>query len=262
MFEGIKEKLTQPVGPLPAFAWVIVAVGGYFGYKWLSNRSGSSSSTTATTVGTSASAVPPSSSDYAALTSQIATLGNQITALQGQQTNPPVSSPPDGGIVTPPWVRIDPVTGRGYNINGPIPGTGSGSFDNPYGPVVVNPGPIVNAAAGAATTAKTVTTTAIQTLSKPAPLPVFSNNTATPTPVSATYPTNNVLPVGLITPSGISLSSAPIPATSINIPATTPTVTTAPATVKPVVQTIRKVTQPSPTKVYSTPSKTATIRVS
>ena len=39
--EGIKGTITRPIGPLPAFAWVLVIVGGYFGYKFLSGRSGS-----------------------------------------------------------------------------------------------------------------------------------------------------------------------------------------------------------------------------
>jgi hypothetical protein len=108
----IKETITKPIGPLPAFAWVLVIVGGYFGYKFLSGRSGSSS-TTATTVGTSAGAVAPSSSDYAALTSQVSTLGNQITDLGSKiSTIAPVlapilpsqpASPPVGGtVVTAP----------------------------------------------------------------------------------------------------------------------------------------------------------------
>ena len=44
--EGIKATVTKPIGPLPAFAWVLVIVGGYFGYKFLSGRSGSSGSAT------------------------------------------------------------------------------------------------------------------------------------------------------------------------------------------------------------------------
>src|ERR1035437_11168604 len=94
----IKETVTKPIGPLPAFAWVIVIVGGYFGYKFLSGRSSSTTSTTAATVGASAGSVAPSSSDYGALTSQVSTLGNQITDLGSKittigQTTPPASNP-------------------------------------------------------------------------------------------------------------------------------------------------------------------------
>src|ERR1035437_9231060 len=93
----IKETITRPVGPLPAYAWVLVIVGGYFGYKFLSGR-GSSTSSTSATVGASAGGVAPSSSDYAALTSQVSTLGNQITDLGSKittigQTTPPASNP-------------------------------------------------------------------------------------------------------------------------------------------------------------------------
>src|ERR1035437_8165982 len=86
MLEGLKEKATQPIGPLPAFAWVVVAVGGYLGYKLLKGRSSgtTAASTTATTVGASGETVAPSSSDMNALTSQISTLGNQINTLTGK----------------------------------------------------------------------------------------------------------------------------------------------------------------------------------
>lgn len=108
----IKEAVTRPIGPLPAFAWVLVIVGGYFGYKFLSGRSGSSSSTTAATVGTSVGSVAPSSSDYAALTAGVSTLGNQITDLGSKITTlaptiptpviPPITIPPILAPVLPP----------------------------------------------------------------------------------------------------------------------------------------------------------------
>src|ERR1035437_7021994 len=111
----IKETITRPIGPLPAFAWVLVIVGGYFGYKFLSGRGSSTTSTTATTVGTSAGGVAPSSSDYANLTSQVSQLGNQITDLGSKITTlvpgggqvismPPVINP----LPTPPPIVIQP----------------------------------------------------------------------------------------------------------------------------------------------------------
>src|ERR1035437_8618732 len=110
----IKETITRPIGPLPAFAWVLVIVGGYFGYKFLSGRGSSSTSTTGTVVGTSAGGVAPSSSDYANLTSQVSQLGNQITDLGSKITTlvPPISKvvsvPPIAPLPTPPPIVIKP----------------------------------------------------------------------------------------------------------------------------------------------------------
>src|ERR1035437_1576593 len=110
----IKETITRPIGPLPAFAWVLVIVGGYFGYKFLSGRGSSTSSTTATTVGTSAGGVAPSSSDYANLTSQVSTLGNQITDLGSKITTlvpvptVPVSTVPSSTQI-PKLISMPPI---------------------------------------------------------------------------------------------------------------------------------------------------------
>lgn len=256
MFEGIKEKLTQPIGPLPAFAWVIVVVGGYFGYEFLKNRSGSSSSTTATTVGATdtSGAVAPSSSDYAALTSQVSTLGNQITDLGGK-------------------------------IAGLSPTAPVGLANNPTqlqqwanDPTIQNP--VINPILTAATTVQTVGTTATHALSTPAPMPVFSNNTATPTPVSAAIAPvaapviqaiRTVSQAGATSQDVImgtqgtvpTFSQTPVPSLALSIPATTPTVTTAPATIvaaKPAVQTVRTVVNKA-TKSVAVPTKGATVRV-
>src|ERR1035437_2612501 len=59
----IKATITRPIGPLPAFAWVIVIVGGYFGYKFLSGRS-SGSTSVSTTAPTGGSGIPVDGSSY------------------------------------------------------------------------------------------------------------------------------------------------------------------------------------------------------
>jgi LysM repeat protein len=104
MLEGIKEKATQPIGPLPAFAWVVVVVGGYFGYKFLKGRSSSSSSSdTSTAVGATdtTGTVGASSTDVNALTEQISTLGNQINTLTGKVSGTLPDSPTTPVTKTP-----------------------------------------------------------------------------------------------------------------------------------------------------------------
>ena len=216
----IKETLTAPLGPLPRYAWVLVIVGGYFGYKFLSGRSSSSSSTTATTVGASAGAVAPSSSDYAALTSQVSTLGNQITDLGSKISTlaptAPVNPIKIGKVITVPVNPIprvpDPVnpiqqiratvdsatgqlrlaTGEIYNEaaqNSPnwIDAAGNivASRNTSTGQIRLSTGEILNEAAQKSNNyIDIVSSNAIQDLATPAAAPQFGSNTATPTPTN------------------------------------------------------------------------------
>jgi hypothetical protein len=125
MLEGIKEKATQPIGPLPAFAWVIVIVGGYFGYEFIKGRSGSSA--TSATVGDSQGTVSPSSSDIAYLTAQISDLASKIGVGNGP-TNTTGSS---GGT-----------TGTGGETGSTGGGSGKGGSSSGGGTVISKP-PIV-----------------------------------------------------------------------------------------------------------------------
>ena len=81
----IKATITRPIGPLPAFAWVIVIVGGYFGYKFLSGRSGGGGSTTSTTAPTGGSGIP---ADNSALINSMTDLTN---TLKGAATTQPIT---------------------------------------------------------------------------------------------------------------------------------------------------------------------------
>jgi len=272
----IKAALTEPLGPLPRFAWVLVIVGGYFGYKFISGRSGGSSttSTTATTTGASAAGggVAPSSSDYAALTSQVSTLGNQITDLGSKisQIPPvdtlfPITPPVDNPTppITPPVLVAPPVndpifpvapvapptlvdtitlandsairlltffnggaqtivpTARSYIVKATTyvgdPTTADNGLTKAY--VVQQDGQdmylLARNAAGDITQAP-----AIQDLTSIAAQPEFSNNTATPTPVSSSL--NMVSSNYVSNPSIPTFSTEYVPATSFNIPATTP----------------------------------------
>ena len=126
MLEGLKEKATKPIGPLPAFAWVIVIVGGYFAYKFIAGRSGSGgSSTTATTVGDSG--IPATD------TSATDTLTSQLKDLQDQIANLPKDGP--GGIIswgaTPPHIQV-------WNPGDPFPIKDPVSGDQPIGQVPIH----------------------------------------------------------------------------------------------------------------------------
>src|ERR1035437_3285779 len=219
MLEGLKEKATQPIGPLPAFAWVVVAVGGYLGYKILKGRSSgtTAASTTATTVGASGETVAPSSSDMNALTSQISTLGNQINTLTGKVSAGGTTTGTGGGttgggtasnvgtaILKASHYAVDTATGK---VNVKLPANVNfkvlGSYVDPSGVTryLINYGgktvglqaggdtvftaasTAANTVASAATTTATVASTAVASTGVPAAAPTYSSNTAVTTPV-------------------------------------------------------------------------------
>jgi len=111
--ENLKYQLTRPIGPLPAFAWVIVFVGAYLVYRFISGRTGGSAGATnaGTTAGTSLSA---------------AVMLSLQDILSGGFSNPnspnPVTPPSTG--TTPPWVPgpIDSYRGPNDTIPGSVAG--------------------------------------------------------------------------------------------------------------------------------------------
>jgi hypothetical protein len=229
----IKAAITKPIGPLPAFAWVLVIVGGYFGYKFISGRSGSSSSSssTATPVGTSSGAVAPSSSDYAALTSQISTLGNQITNLGSQFPKSPAITP----LPTPPPIAIGPPS-----TQPPVIASLTGFWSDKLGNVVDNlgnvySGVVTGSGANARITSYKSSSGKVGVWSNAAGPntnnePIFTLSSGT-----ILRPMGNLnasdwwtkyiasrISNGVPTPGVPSMSAAPIPGSTLNIPAMTP----------------------------------------
>jgi hypothetical protein len=204
MLEGIKEKATQPIGPLPAFAWVIVVVGGYIGYKFLKGRSGGGTTTaadTSTAVGATGSGVAPSSADFAALTSQIATLGNQVNTLTGQTSSGTTQTSSGSFSLTSVHAAINQTTGQKVSLPAgvslPVVGsftdtTGRLFYDVLYKGAIYNIGHDIgtytatagNTAAAAATTTETVVSTAVANAGVPAPTLTYGSNTAVTSPVT------------------------------------------------------------------------------
>jgi hypothetical protein len=96
--QGIKEKISQPIGPLPAYAWVIVIVGGYFGYRFLSGRSGGSSGSATVVGGTALPATDSSAAtDLTGIQQQINQLVDRVNQLPPLQALPPNLPSPFGG---------------------------------------------------------------------------------------------------------------------------------------------------------------------
>jgi len=96
---GLKEKITQPIGPLPAWGWVAAIVGGYFVYKFISGRSGGTTNSTAAGSAGSAGALD-SSIAINNLTQTIKDLINKTTP-GGTGLNPsPVTPKPVDAIRT------------------------------------------------------------------------------------------------------------------------------------------------------------------
>jgi|ERR1035437_2820251 hypothetical protein len=235
----IKETVTKPIGPLPAFAWVIVIVGGYFGYKFLSGRSSSTTSTTAATVGASAGSVAPSSSDYGALTSQVSTLGNQITDLGSKIStigSTPVSTPVHAqsyseSIGFGPDVPNAPI-GILTNYAKDLESFYQAKTGTTYNILTTNPNETPGYLPTNISDSATWTWTKIGSSwgwigAIPAAMPQFGSNTATPVPTANAV---NVASGGLTdtiqsvqeTASIPTYSNAPVPSSSLKIPATTP----------------------------------------
>jgi hypothetical protein len=237
----IKEMATRPVGPLPAYAWVLVVVGGYFGYRILSGRS--SSSTSSETVGATSSGSPGSADALTTsvslnnLAQEIANLGNKIsggtgsgsTALKGTLT------PGDTAIRL-----IDTATGKLIKPSQTVYDLGQAIMTS-RGPahLVTQDGKTyalldrnfstAAAAASAATAAifvptvnatKAIGSTAQQVLPGVAPTPIFGNGTAIPRPVAIATPISNDL--SLPRPALPTIGKAIVPGRSFNISATTP----------------------------------------
>jgi hypothetical protein len=99
--ENIKYQLTRPIGPLPAFAWVIVIVGAYLVYRFIGGRTGSSTgaANAGTTTGTTLSA---------------ADMQTLQDILSGGTSNP--NNPSNGGTGTSPTSNSgDPLYDQLYN---------------------------------------------------------------------------------------------------------------------------------------------------
>lgn len=266
MLEGLKEKATQPIGPLPAFAWVIVVVGGYVGYKVLKGRSsGGDTSTTATTVGATEGTVSASSTDINALTSQIATLGNQINTLTGTKAGGSTDTggtTDSGNMVQNTYTvkagdtlasvakkfGIDARTLLRYNITNPygLSDAAGSSLKQTIkaGWVLKIPGmhaattTAANTAAAAVTTAKTVTSTAVADAGIPAPAPTYSSNTAVTSSVSNAINVTQSLVKKAEPTSGMqmgipTMSANPIKSAAIQIPTVTTAKKIVPKTVVP-----------------------------
>jgi hypothetical protein len=266
MLEGLKEKATQPIGPLPAFAWVIVVVGGYFGYKFLQGRSsGGTTSTTSTPVGATdtSGSVAASSTDVNALTSQIATLGNQINTLTGSSSGSSTTGTP--AILGTAWIpkvtkAVDQTTGAvvslpaktsfyvlgksasGYTItyNGqtltlPISGTTFTLGNIPTGAYK----DATTAAAAAVTTTETVASTAVAAAGTPAPAPAFGSNTAVtsvvsnPINVTSAAVASPLAKISAATTGLPTFSEGAIKGSAVQIPTVTSTKKIVPKTVTP-----------------------------
>jgi hypothetical protein len=154
----IKETITRPIGPLPAYAWVLVIVGGYFGYKFLSGRSGSSSTTATTSTG--GSGIPADNSSYV---QTIQDLINRIPVPTSPVTIPPidipVSIPPINNPIsgptpisnpTPPYTGGTVVTAPVTVVTAPVDPAPAlwGFWTNNLGQTVDNLGTVYNVIAG------------------------------------------------------------------------------------------------------------------
>lgn len=237
----IKEAITRPVGPLPAYAWVIVAVGGYFAYVFLSNRSSNSTTTAADTSGAPSTTSADLTVPLANLTQQIADLQNTITNGNGGTQSGGTSVTLVGGSA----VRfMDLVTGKftvlptstAYTIGAAIStskgpahlitqnGVTYAVLDRNFTAATTAVTTAASAATNAAASAtSTVASTAVQAVGTTASLPTYGNNTATPRPVATVAET-----LGKVTA---------VPDRLGNVPASTPDVALRDATIRPAMPT-------------------------
>lgn len=107
-----KAAITRPIGPLPAWGWVAVVVGGFFAYKLIKGKSGGSTNTTAA-VG---SALPTDGTNGA-----IDSLTQSIQDLLGKLSN--TGGGGGGGVV----VAAPPIDIGGGGSSGGSGSSGGGS---------------------------------------------------------------------------------------------------------------------------------------
>ena len=203
----IKGAITRPVGPLPAYAWVLVVVGGYFAYKFISGRSGSSTSSTGTVeAGTSAG-----SGDALSTSVALADLTQAIKDLKNTTPATPVTPTPTNSLGAIPSNPIKKITPPVWNDILPkeVPAK-------------------VPTVKGVQKTMQSIPIydANTHTLMAPQSFPAFNNNSAVPRPVGLpTYDANTHTVDGVPVPVGPGLptfSDAHIPTKSLSIPATTP----------------------------------------
>ena len=244
----IKATLTTPLGPLPRYAWVLVIVGGYFGYKFLSGRSGSSSTAAATPTG--ASGIPVDQSGYQ---QTIQDLINRIPVPPAPPTTPepppptvePIQTITETGtlmqdsairlISTANGALVVPTQGS-YILGRPIDIPGySGPNQLSHAHIVTQDGQtfyvldrnLASIIPNAAASASAVGSNMVQSLSSPVATPQFGNNTATPTPTSnavnvASGSLADAVQETIAAPSMPTYSNEYVASSSLKIPATTP----------------------------------------
>jgi hypothetical protein len=283
MLEGLKEKATQPVGPLPAFAWVVVVVGGYFGYKFLKSRSSggtTTTSSTATPVGASdTGTVGASSTDVNALTAQVSTLGNQITDLGAKISgNTGIGSTNASGTayLTKIHSAINEATGKlvslpantNFNVVGQYTDA-SGvtrylinykgmtlSLQSGGDTVFKAATTATNTAAAAASTTATVASTAVASVGNPASPPSYGSNTAVTSsvgnPINVTKAATDLIPQIPVHPISLGLGMPTISHATVNAAAIQiPSVTSTPKRIVP-----KTITPPKPVQVVQASKQT------
>lgn len=114
---GITEYVTRRVGPLPVWAWVVLAIAAYLAWQHYQSSKTAASSSATDTASTPADNTPPEIfQDYVTVTGT-----PPAVPPSGGRTNPPAggtSSPPAGGASgsatsTPPKIGtpVPPITG-------------------------------------------------------------------------------------------------------------------------------------------------------
>jgi len=245
MLENLKAQATRPIGPLPLFGWVVVVLGGYVGYKFLSGRSGGGG--TSTTATGSTGSVGASSTDVNALTSQISELGNQLNTLTGKISSTVTTTKPGApttetitnqspnqsisgvakafGVSTTVILKLNP----SFSLNTPLS----------VGQKVILPiGAVYTPVKAAVTKTAAVSSTAIKSLPKPAAAPQTSSNTAVTTPVHSvvatpTATTKTITAVASKAPTMPTVQTTHISSSTLSIPAMTPIKKVVPNTVTP-----------------------------
>lgn len=107
---GSGSGLTGKIGPLPAWAWLgIAVVGGVVAILWLRNRNAAAASGSSTT-DTGTTGVSPDVASVANLQDQLATVESQIRDIQGG-----TSTPPAPGTDTVPTTTAVITEGQGLN---------------------------------------------------------------------------------------------------------------------------------------------------